>query len=64
VIHERNEDSWVATSPGVPDWTVLADSHDEAHWLAEDGVRFALDRNEVEVRHFVPAAKTPAPAYW
>lgn len=55
VIYEQDEDTWVATSPEAPNWTVVADSYEEAHRLAEDGVRFALDRDDVEVKHFVPA---------
>ncbi len=55
VIYEQDEDTWVATSPEVPNWTVVADSYEEAHRLAEDGVRFTLDRHDLEIRHFVPA---------
>jgi predicted RNase H-like HicB family nuclease len=55
VIYEQDEDTWVATSPEVPDWTVVADSYVQAHQLAEEGVRFALDRSDVEIKHFVPA---------
>jgi predicted RNase H-like HicB family nuclease len=47
--------TWVANSPEVPNWTVVADSYEEAHQLAEEGVRFALDRDDVELKHFVPA---------
>jgi hypothetical protein len=28
---------------------------DEAHQLAEDGVRFALEREDLTVEHYVPA---------
>jgi predicted RNase H-like HicB family nuclease len=55
VICEQEEDTWVATSPEVPDWTVVADSYEEAHRLVEEGARFALDRDDVQVKHFVPA---------
>lgn len=55
VIYEQDEDTWVATSPEVPNWTVVADRYDEAHRLAEDGVRFALDRDDLDIKHFVPA---------
>lgn len=58
VIYEQDEDTWVATSPEVPNWTVVADSYDEANRLAEDGVRFALGRDDVELKHFVPAPAT------
>jgi predicted RNase H-like HicB family nuclease len=55
VIYERDEDTWVASSPEVPNWTVVADTYEEAHRLAEEGVRFALDRDDFGVKHFVPA---------
>jgi predicted RNase H-like HicB family nuclease len=55
VIYEQDNDTWVASSPEVPNWTVVADSYDEAHRLAEEGVRFALERDDVELKHFVPA---------
>jgi predicted RNase H-like HicB family nuclease len=56
VIYEQDEDSWVATSPELPGWTAVGPSYDEAHRLAEEGVRFAQDRDDVELRHFVPAS--------
>ena len=40
VIYEHDDDTWVATSPEVPNWTVVADTYEEAHRLAEEGVRF------------------------
>jgi len=55
VIYEQDEDTWVASSPELPNWTVVAASYEEAHGLAEEGVRFALDREDVELKHFVPA---------
>lgn len=47
--------TWVASSPEVPRWTVVADTYAEAHQLAEDGVRFALDRDDLTAEHYVPA---------
>jgi len=55
VIYQPDEDTWTATSPEIPDWVVVADTFEEARRLAEDGVRFALDRDDIEVKHFVPA---------
>lgn len=55
VIYEQDEDTRVATSPEVAGWTVVADSYEETHKLADEGVRFALDRDEAELKHFVPA---------
>ena len=55
VLYRLDEDTWVATSPDVPRWTVVADSYSEAHRLAEDGVRFALERDDLTLEHYVPA---------
>jgi predicted RNase H-like HicB family nuclease len=55
VLYRRDQDTWVATSPGVPGWTVVAATYTEAHRLAEDGARFALDRDGVTLEHYVPA---------
>lgn len=61
VLYHRDEDTWVASSPQLSRWTAVADSYEEAHRLAEEGVRFALDRAEVTIEHFVPAG-TAVPA--
>jgi hypothetical protein len=45
----------VATSPDVPNWTVVAGNYSETHRLAEDGVRFALERDDLTVEHYVRA---------
>jgi predicted RNase H-like HicB family nuclease len=55
VLYRRDADTWVATSPEIPRWTVVADSYQEAHRLAEEGVRFALERDDLTVEHYVPA---------
>jgi len=55
VLYHQDEDTWVATSPDVLRWTVVADSYAEAHRLAEEGVRFALERDDVTIEHYVPA---------
>jgi predicted RNase H-like HicB family nuclease len=55
VLHRQDEDTWVASSPDVPRWTVVADTYAEAHRLAEEGVRFALEREDLTVEHYVPA---------
>jgi predicted RNase H-like HicB family nuclease len=55
VIHEQDQGTWVATSPEVPNWTVVDDTYEEAHRLAGEEVRFALDHDGIEVKHFVPA---------
>lgn len=54
VIHHRENGSWWAESPDVPEWFAAADTYREIRQLAEDGVRFALDRDDIAVEHFVP----------
>jgi predicted RNase H-like HicB family nuclease len=60
VLYRRDEDTWVASSPDVPRWTVVADTYTQAHQLAEDGVRFALERDDLTVEHYVPAGDAVA----
>ncbi len=55
VLHRQDADTWVASSPDVPRWTAVADTYAEAHRLAEEGVRFALDREDMTIEHYVPA---------
>lgn len=55
VLYRQDADTWVATSPEIPRWTVVADSYSEAHRLAEEGARFALDRADLTIEHYVPA---------
>jgi predicted RNase H-like HicB family nuclease len=55
VLYRQDEDTWVASSPEVPRWAVVADTYAEAYRLAEEGVRFALERDDLTVEHYVPA---------
>ncbi len=55
ILYRQDEDTWVATSPEVPRWTAVADTYVEVQRLAEEGVRFALDSDELTVEHYVPA---------
>jgi predicted RNase H-like HicB family nuclease len=55
VLYREDEDTWVATSPDIPNWTVVGDTYSEAHRLAESGARFALERNDLTTEHYVPA---------
>jgi predicted RNase H-like HicB family nuclease len=55
VIHHQDEDTWVAESPDVDGWTAVANTFEETRRLAEEGVRFALERDDVRVEHYVPA---------
>ena len=55
ILYRQDEGTWVATSPEVPNWTAVADTYTEACRLAEEGVRFALDCDDLTVEHYVPA---------
>jgi predicted RNase H-like HicB family nuclease len=56
VHYEQDENTWVATSPQIPRWTAVAGSREELRELVEEGVRFALERDDVEVVHLIPAS--------
>ena len=54
VLYHEESDGWWAESPDIPRWTAFGATFDEVHQLAEEGVRFALEDDTVEVEHFVP----------
>jgi predicted RNase H-like HicB family nuclease len=56
VLYRQDEETWVASSPDVTRWTVVADTYAKAHRLVEEGVRFALERDDLTVEHYVPVA--------
>ena len=58
VIYHHEDDGWWAESPDVERWTAAADSYADLVKLVEEGVRFALERDDVEVEHYVPAGAT------
>jgi predicted RNase H-like HicB family nuclease len=49
VIYHCEDGTWWAEAPRVPGWTAAADSLNELTKLAEEGVRFALEREDVVV---------------
>ena len=55
VIHHNEDGKWWSESPDVPGWSAGGDSLDEVRQLAEEGIRFALERDDVVVEHFAPA---------
>jgi predicted RNase H-like HicB family nuclease len=55
VIHHYEDGRWWAESPDVPEWFAAAETYAEAHQLAQEGIPFALERNNVAIEHFVPA---------
>lgn len=55
VIYHHEEGGWWAESPDVEGWTAVADTYEEIVKLVEEGIPFALERDDVELEHFVPA---------
>jgi predicted RNase H-like HicB family nuclease len=57
VIYHHEPDGWWAESPDIDGWSAAGASYDEVHRLAEEGVRFALERDAIHVEHYVPAGE-------
>jgi predicted RNase H-like HicB family nuclease len=53
VVYHHDPEGWWADSPSVPGWSATAPSLDELRTRVEDGVRFALDRDDVIVEHLL-----------
>jgi len=60
VIYHHEDRSWWAESPDVVRWYAAADSYADVLKLAEEGIPFALERDDVELEHFVPAGEPVA----
>lgn len=57
ILYHEEPEGWWAESPDVAGWSASANTFDELRKLAEEGVRFALDDESVEIEHFVPAGR-------
>jgi predicted RNase H-like HicB family nuclease len=57
VLYHEEPEGWWAESPDVTGWSAAGQTYDEVRQLAEEGVRFALDDETVEIEHFVPAKR-------
>jgi predicted RNase H-like HicB family nuclease len=57
ILYHEEPEGWWAESPDVAGWSATAETFDELRKLAEEGVRFALDDEAVEIEHFVPAGR-------
>lgn len=55
VLYRVEDDIWSAESPDIENWLAVANSFEECRRLAEEGVRFALEREDLVVEHYVPA---------
>ncbi len=51
VVYHREPDGWWAESPDVDGWSAAAPTLAELQALAEEGIRFALERDDVLVSH-------------
>jgi predicted RNase H-like HicB family nuclease len=58
VIYHHESDGWWAESPDVERWSAAGATYAEVAKLAEEGVRFALERDDVILEHFVPAGES------
>lgn len=56
VCHDDSPHCWWVESPDIPRWTAVANTLAEVRQLAEEGVRFALERDDVIVEHLVPTS--------
>lgn len=59
VIYHHEPDGWWAESPDVEGWSGAAATFEEMKELAEEGVRFALER-DVRVDHLTPESEQAA----
>jgi predicted RNase H-like HicB family nuclease len=55
VVYHHDPEAWWADSPDLPGWTATAETLDELRALADEGVRFSLDRDDVIVEHLLNA---------
>jgi len=62
VIYHHEEGSWWAESPDVERWYAAGETYDDVVKLAQEGIPFALQRDHVELEHFVPAGENVAAA--
>lgn len=55
VLYRVEGGIWSAESPDIENWLAVGDTFEECRQLAEEGVRFALERENLVVEHYVPA---------
>jgi predicted RNase H-like HicB family nuclease len=60
IIYHHEDGGWWAESPDVERWYAAGDTYAEVVKLAEEGVPFALERDDVALEHFVPAGASLA----
>lgn len=55
VIYHHEPEAWWAESPEVEGWYGAGESFEEVRQLAEEGIPWALERDDVSLEHYVPA---------
>ncbi len=55
VLYHCEDGNWWAESPDVERWYAAGSTFEETRQHAEEGVRFALEREDLAVEHYVPA---------
>jgi predicted RNase H-like HicB family nuclease len=60
VIYHHETGCWWAESPDVEGWSAAGDTYPEVAKLAEEGIRFALGRDDVALENFVPVGESIA----
>src|ERR1700761_8620374 len=60
VICHYETDGWWAESPDVEGWSAAGDSYAKVAKLAEEGIRSALEQDDVVLENFIPAGESIA----
>jgi len=60
VIYHHETGGWWAESPDVEGWSAAGGTYAEVAKLAEEGIPFALERDDVSLEHFVPVGESIA----
>lgn len=55
VLYRVEDGSWSARSPDFPGWLAVADTYEECRRFAEEGIPWALERDDIQLEHYVPA---------
>lgn len=51
VIYHYEDGAWWANSPDIDRWSAAADELEQLVGLVDEGVRFALERDDVNIEH-------------
>lgn len=62
LLHHCDDVCWWFESPDIPGMTGGGASYAESRKMGEEAVRFALERDDVIVEHYVPEAARLVPA--